>query len=72
MTACTLSFVLDLQKIRQLRDALGLTQDQAARRAGMNSRQAWNNIESGRQSPTLSTLARIAKALKVRPRNLLK
>jgi transcriptional regulator with XRE-family HTH domain len=72
MTACTLSFVLDLQKIRQLRDALGLTQDQAARRAGMNSRQAWNNIESGRQSPTLSTLARIAKALKVRPRELLK
>ena len=63
---------LDLEKIRQLRERKGLTQEAAAKLAGFRSRQAWNNIESGRQSPRLDTLERIAAALGVKARDLLK
>jgi transcriptional regulator with XRE-family HTH domain len=64
--------MLDLHKLRARREELGLTQEQAAKAAGMSSRQAWNNVESGRQSPTLETLDRIAKALKMKARDLVK
>ena len=50
-----------------------VTQEQAANRAGLNSRQDWNGIESGRrESITLIILARVAKALGVKAKELLK
>lgn len=66
------SVPLDVAKIKQLREARGWTMEEAAKRAGFKSRQAWYNIEAGRQSPSLATLDRIAKALGVRPGELLK
>jgi transcriptional regulator with XRE-family HTH domain len=64
---------LDVDKIKSLREKLGLTQEAAAERAGFQSRQAWNNIESGRQAKiTLQTLDKIADALGVKAKDLLK
>jgi transcriptional regulator with XRE-family HTH domain len=69
----TLSGMLDTDKMRALREKRGLTQDAAATRAGFKSRQAWNNIESGRHATvTLQTLDRIAEALGVKAKDLLK
>jgi transcriptional regulator with XRE-family HTH domain len=68
--------VLDTEKIRQLREKLGLTLEQAADAAGLSSRQAWHNIESGavggRRGITLDTLNAVAKALKCDAKDLLK
>jgi transcriptional regulator with XRE-family HTH domain len=64
---------VDTVKIRILRESAGLTQDQAARLAGIGDRTRWNAIESGRKkSITVATLERIARALKVKPAELLK
>jgi transcriptional regulator with XRE-family HTH domain len=65
---------LDTKKIRQLRNALDLTMEQAAEAAGFTSgRQYWYQLESGRQTDVpISTLGRIAKALKCKPEDLLK
>jgi transcriptional regulator with XRE-family HTH domain len=64
---------LDTAKIRQLREALKLTQEQAAKRAGLSSRQKWNDIESGRQTNlTIELLERVARALGVSAKDLLK
>jgi transcriptional regulator with XRE-family HTH domain len=63
---------VDFAKIKRLREDNKLTQDEAARKAGFKSRQAWNNVERGRQSPTVDTLERIAKALGVKAKDLLK
>jgi transcriptional regulator with XRE-family HTH domain len=64
---------LNCDKIRELREKAGLTQEEAARRAGLHTRQNWNNIESGRRTNvTLSTLEAIAQALGVRAADLLK
>lgn len=69
----TIFFVLDTGKMRQLREKLGLTQEQAAERAGLPSRARWNDIESGRKiNITLGTLDAIAKALHVHGADLLK
>ncbi len=62
----------DAGKMKSLREKAGLTQQEAADRAGMSTRQAWNNVESGRQSPTIDTAERIAKALNVKLVDLLK
>ncbi len=72
MSASTLLPEVDTAKIKRLREAAALTQEEAATRAGFTSRQAWNNIESGRQMPTIPTLNRVAKALGVKARDLLK
>lgn len=65
--------MLDTEKIKALREKLGLTQEQAANKAGLESRQAWNKIEAGRQpSITLTTLDKIAAALGVKAKDLLK
>lgn len=56
---------LDPQKIRHRREALKLTQAEAAERAGM-PRPHWSRIESGeRTDPNLSTAERVASALKI-------
>jgi transcriptional regulator with XRE-family HTH domain len=65
--------MLDTAKIRAQREKKGLTQAEAAQRSGLNSRQRWNEIESGRAgNVTLDVLGRIAAALDVEPRELLK
>jgi transcriptional regulator with XRE-family HTH domain len=51
-------------RIRELRTARGLTQEQLCEHAGI-SIDAITRIESGSRTPTLSTLASIAKALGV-------
>ena len=49
-----------------------MTLDEAAIAAGLKSRQAWHNVESGKQIPRLDTLERIAAALGVKAKDLLK
>lgn len=67
---------VDCAKIRFLRLQRGLTQEEAARLAQLSERygrQRWNAIESGRQaSITVETLERIARALGVKAKDLLK
>jgi len=63
---------LDAAKIRALRLKLGLSQAEAARLAGMAGRSHWNRIEKGYTDPTLGTIERIAAALGVRAKDLLK
>ena len=65
--------LLDTEKIRTLREAMGLTQEKAAVKAGFKGRAAWSNFESGRQTAiTLGTLAKLALVLEVEARDLLK
>ena len=48
-------------------------QEDAAWAAGLNSRQHWNQIETGlRPNITVSMLEKIAKALKIKAKDLLK
>lgn len=63
---------LDVEKIRAIRTRLGLTQEAAAAAAGIGNRQKWSDIESGRTDVRVSTLDRLAKALRVKPAELLK
>ena len=62
---------LDLDKMRELREARELSQVDAARKAGMTV-QYWNDIERGRHpNVTIDKLAAIAAALGVDARELL-
>ena len=64
---------LNLDKIRALREKLGLTMEQAARLAGFPGRQRWYEIEAGRRGDVkLSTIEAVARALGVQARDLLK
>jgi len=64
---------LDTAKLKRLREKCKLTQEEAAIRAGLKGRQAWNNIESGRRpNLQLQTLEKIAAALGVKAKDLLK
>ncbi len=64
--------MVDTGKIKSLRVKLGLSQQQAADAAGMGGgRQQWGDLELGRKTPTLDTLARVASALGVEPADLL-
>jgi DNA-binding XRE family transcriptional regulator len=58
------------KNVRQLRIAAGLTQTALAKRSGMN-RSHLNRLEGGGRKPTLATLARLAKALRVAPGSFL-
>jgi transcriptional regulator with XRE-family HTH domain len=72
MVADTHRMPLNVEKIRQLREAAGLSMDQAAKLAGMNSRQRWYEVESGlRANITIGTLDAMARALGVEPADLL-
>ena len=53
------------ERIRALRDRCGLTQEGLAEKAGL-SRGYIARLETGRQDPSATTLAAIAKALHVR------
>lgn len=63
----------DKDKMRTLREKLGLSQGDAAKKAGMANQAAWQQIESGaRSNPTIDTIDRIAKTLGVNAKDLLK
>ena len=73
MTLADIVPVLDTAKMKALRIKRGLSMEQAAAAAGLRGRQRWYEIESGRQTNlTLDTLNRIAAALGVRAKDLLK
>jgi transcriptional regulator with XRE-family HTH domain len=62
---------LDRARMRELREERGLTQTDAAEKAGMTVSQ-WNDIEKGRKpNVTIETLAAIATALGCDARDLL-
>src|SRR5438094_505298 len=65
--------LLDVAKMRKIRLARGLSQEEAAKRAGIRGGKArWANIETGRRANiTMDTLARIAAALECDPTELL-
>ncbi|MEN9578554.1 MAG: hypothetical protein RJA70_1563 [Pseudomonadota bacterium] len=56
--------------IRELREQLGLSQQQIAKVAQV-PRPTWANLESGEANPTVSVLTRVASALSVRIEELL-
>jgi transcriptional regulator with XRE-family HTH domain len=58
------------RNVRRLRVAGDLTLEEAAHRAELHWRH-WQKLEAGEVSPTLRTLARLAEALRVDPRELL-
>jgi transcriptional regulator with XRE-family HTH domain len=66
--------MLDTSKVKAKRVELGLSQADAAKRAGMGGgRQQWSNIETGAKADvTMTTLGKIARALKCKPAELLK
>ena len=65
--------MLDSEKMKERREELGLTQEEAAKKAGFGSRQRWNDIESGRKpNVSIETLEQIAKTLGMSARDLLK
>jgi transcriptional regulator with XRE-family HTH domain len=57
------------RRLKQLRAKKGLTQLQLANRAGLALAYI-GRLETGRYDPQLSTLKKLAKALKVRVRDL--
>lgn len=64
---------LDYAKMKTLRQKIGLSQEDAAQAAKLGSKQAWYNIESGRQpNVTIDVLERMADALGVKAKDLLK
>ena len=54
------------RRIKQLRAKLGLTQDLLAERVQISPKYL-SNIERGKENPTLDTLMRLARSLKVEP-----
>ena len=58
------------QNIRRIRERKGITQEQLALNAGLN-RAYIGYIERGERNPSTDTLVKIAKALKVSPKDLL-
>jgi len=59
------------KNLRRLREARGVTQAELAERARL-SREYISRIESAMHDPTIGTLERIAKALKVKLVDLVK
>lgn len=64
---------IDIDKIKNLRISKGWTMEEAAKAAGLDTKQAWYRIETGGQ-PNLGIqlLERVAKALGVKAKDLLK
>jgi transcriptional regulator with XRE-family HTH domain len=56
-------------KLRKIRKARKLTQGQLAERAGV-TREYIARLEAGRYDPTLSTIEKLAKALRVKVNDL--
>lgn len=56
--------------LRAARERLGLTQEEVAHRSGVHATEV-SRIESGKRDPQVSTLERLAKAVEVKPGQLL-
>jgi transcriptional regulator with XRE-family HTH domain len=68
-----LSRMLDLDRMEALREKLGISMEEAARRAQLSGgRKQWWNIVRGTGDVRLSTLERVAAALGVKAKDLLK
>jgi transcriptional regulator with XRE-family HTH domain len=57
-------------KLREARERLGLTQEQVAQRSGVHATEV-SRIEAGKRDPQVSTVRRLAKAVEVKPGQLL-
>lgn len=65
--------MLDPAKVKAKREAMKLTQEEAAQRGGLASKQKWSDIESGRiPNPRLDTVVGVASALKCSIEDLLR
>lgn len=58
-------------KLRMLRERRGMTQEELAAKAGV-SRGYLARLETARQDPTLSTIEKLAKALRVKVADLVR
>ena len=58
-------------RIRELREKLGLTQDELAKKVGYTSRSTINKIELGKNDISQSKIAAFAKALNTTPAYLM-
>lgn len=56
--------------LRAIRNKRGLSQEQVAERSGVHATEV-SRIESGKRDPRVSTVERLAKAVKVKPGELL-
>jgi len=57
-------------RIRKLREARGMTQESLAGKAGL-SREYVARLETARQDPRLSIVVKLARALRVKPSDLI-
>jgi transcriptional regulator with XRE-family HTH domain len=57
-------------RLREARERLELTQEEIAQRSGVHATEV-SRIEAGKRDPQVSTLLRLAKAVEVRPGQLL-
>jgi transcriptional regulator with XRE-family HTH domain len=58
------------ENLREARTKLGLTQEQVAERSGVQAGEV-SRIEAGKRDPQLSTILKLAKAVEVKPGQLL-
>jgi transcriptional regulator with XRE-family HTH domain len=64
---------VDFKEMKRRRKELGLTQAEAARRAGWATPQVWTNMENGqRKDPQVSTLMKVADVLGCKVDDLLR
>jgi len=56
--------------LREVRERLGLTQEEVAHRSGVHATEV-SRMEAGKPDPQVSTLERLAKAVEVKPGQLL-
>ncbi|HET9163904.1 MAG TPA: helix-turn-helix transcriptional regulator [Solirubrobacterales bacterium] len=56
-------------RLREARERLGLTQEEVAQRSGVHVTEV-SRMESGKRDPKISTLRRLAKAVEVKPGQL--
>ncbi len=54
-------------RLRELREAAGLSRKQLAERAGLRSEKGIRDLEQGRRNPTWETVLALCKALSVKP-----
>jgi transcriptional regulator with XRE-family HTH domain len=57
-------------RLREARERLGLSQEEVARRSGVHPTEV-SRIEAGKRDPRISTLCQLAKAVEVKPGQLL-
>lgn len=56
-------------RLREARERLGLTQEEVAQRSGVHATEV-SRMEAGKRDPKISTLRRLAKAVEVKPGQL--